>query len=349
MKTNALLKFSVGFFSLVSVVAQATGPTVASTTQRIASEIGTQQALTALATCNIAVMASGSSGNIGTPNQLLCVMKTLNITGPTTAAGVTTQVTISSQTLTIHYIVDAPGATIDGTAYAYDMKVWTCGSGCTTVSAFLPAIYIAFNASSDGTISNGVLSNNFGADSGSIKGSAFIKWDMGSATTTKFFTINMVDCSSTPYTAVYGYYTKVGTVSSLYDLTAQGSGVTRTAVMWDNSTGIGNWNGDSLLNAGGDSPAWLGGFTRTASGTDYTYSAQATSGSLTMGTYPTAMPGATLSGATNQGACAALNVGVSYAAITAANGVAAITNGTNVLTTPLSSPMGGMPLNPPNI
>jgi hypothetical protein len=337
MKTTIQLAV-VSFVCLFSVMAQGT---LSDAAQRIVSEIGTQQSITATLTCNLDLMVGGSGGNIGTPNQMLCLAKSMNIAGATPAAGVTSQVTVGGQTFTVHYIVTSPGATIDGVTYNYEMKIWTCGSGCTTASAFFPAIYVAFNASSDGVTNTGVLINNFGADSGTLKGSAFIKWDVGSATTTKYFRLNMVDCSSAPTTAIYAYYTRVGTVATMNELVSQAAAtVTRTAVAWDTSANTGNWQQDSVVSAGGDSPAWSGGFTRTATATDYTYSAASTSSSYTIGAYPTEMSGTTLSGASNQG--------ITCSGITASNGVTSVTSGANVLTTTTTA-MGGMTLHPDSI
>jgi len=338
MNDKNITRFVLFSFGLFLLAGEASAD-VTSATNRIASEIGTQEAINATVTCNLDAMVGANGGNIGTPNQMLCLAKSMNIAGATAASGVTTSLTVGGQAFTVHYIVDAPGPTVDGVTYAYDMKIWTCGTGCTTASAFLPAIYVAFNASSDGATNNGVLINNFAADSGTLQGSAFIKWDVGSSTATKYFRLNMVDCSNSPTTAIYAYYTRVGTLATLNELNSQGSGVNRTALAWDTSANTGNFQEDTVSSAGDDSPPWTGGFSRVASATDYTYSAAGT-GSYTIGAYPTQMSGATLSGSSNQA--------VDCTGITASNGVPSVTSGANVLTTTMTA-MGGMALHPDSI
>jgi hypothetical protein len=334
MNKNQILSIALLLLSPLSARAD-----YASATQRIASDLGTQQAITATQTCDLTLMTGQAGGNIGTPNQMLCLMNNLGITGATASTGVTTTASVGNQTLTMHYIVNSPGPTVDGVTYSYEMKVWTCASNCTSVSVFFPSVYVAFNTSSDQSVNNGVLVNNFGAYSGTIEGSAFIKWDVGTATTNKFFRLNMVDCSSSPATALYTYYTRTGTTATINELWSNdGSNITRTAMTWDTTAGTGNWQMDNTVSAGGDTPSWSGGFSRVASATDYTYSSASTSGSYTIGAYPTQMPGSKI--LTNQT--------VTCSGITTSNGVTTVTDGTNVLSTPMTA-FGGMTLNPPNI
>ena len=178
------LFLNIIIFCVISVASFSARADLAGATGRIANEIGTQQAMDATAVCDINLMTGSNGGNLGTPNQILCMVREMGLTGPTSAAGATRTINIGGA-FDVHYILSIPGPTIDGTSYGYELKIWTCGSGCTTVNGFLPAIYTVFNVDADKTINNGLLINNFSADSGTIKGSAFIKWDVGSATTTK--------------------------------------------------------------------------------------------------------------------------------------------------------------------
>jgi len=243
-KQNLVFAFLAALGTLAS--ASASAGTLAAAAQRLASEIGKQSAITATTTCNLDKMTGNDGGNLGTVNQMLCIAKTMSLTGSTGASGLTTTVSIKSgsttQTMYAHVVVTTPGPTINGTAYGTEVKVWTCATGCTVTTGFLPAMYMAYNADSAGTINNGILINHFGASSGTIVGSAFIKWDTGSATATKAFTLAMVDCSSSPTTAISAYYTRTGDVATMNDIVSQSSGlVTRTALAFDWGKNTGNW------------------------------------------------------------------------------------------------------------
>jgi len=306
-----------------------------SATGRIVGNLGSKQAIDATGTCDISTMVTANGGNLATPNIVLCLMKNQSLTAATASTGVTSSVTIGGSPLSFHYILSAPGPTIDGQAYDYELKIWTCGSGCSVVTGFLPTIYTVFNANSSGTINNGILINHFNADSGTIQGSSFIKWDTGSATATKSITMNMVDCHAVPTGAAYVVYNRTGDQATLNDLYYNGTSVMRSALAWNFSTDLGNWQSDSISSAGGDSPAWGGGFSRTVSGGDYTYSAGSVDSAMTIHAYPTAMSGANLT--SNQALTCS-----------ATAGVPAVANGSNILSTTMTA-MGGMTTNPPNL
>ncbi len=329
------------FATLISLfISTGSQATVSTATQRVASDLGTQEAIEASAICDLDKMIGSSGGNLGTPNTMLCLIKKLGLTGTGEA---TTVISIGGQSFTMHYILSSPGLTADGVTYDYSLKVWTCGTSCTTAANFLPAVFTAFSASSDGTINKGILINNYSADSGTLKGTSFIKWDVGSATTNREITLNMVDCSSSPTFAGYTVYTRNGTTGmvTLNNMSSQSTGsVSRIALAMDMSTNVGNWQEDTVVSSGGDSPAWSGGFTRTATSTDWTYASATTDSSITINPYTTKMTGALLSGATYQG--------VTCAGITATGGVTSVNDGTNVLTTPVTA-NGGMALHPDNI
>lgn len=316
-------------FAFCSLIFQHAVADVNSATNRIINNLGTKQVIDATATCDIDTMVASNGGNLATPNLVLCLAQNLGLTG--TASGTPT-VTIAGNPITFHYELATPGPTIDSTAYDAELKIWTCGSSCTTTTNFLPAIYTAFNANSSGSINNGVLTNHFNSDSGTIQGSSFIKWDTGSGTSTKSIILNMVDCNASPTGAAYTVYNRTGDESKMNELYYNGSTMMRTALAWNNVTNSGNWQEDNVSGAGGDAPAWGGGWSRSTSGTDYTYSTGSVDSAITINPYSTSMSGANLT--SNQALSCSATAGVS-----------SVVDGSNILTTTMT-PMGGMTTNP---
>lgn len=334
------LIFATAIIASLSFSSQAFAQSMSGATGRVAGELGTKDGLDATTTCTLACMTGSAGGNIGLVNQMMCLMKaqSLTVTGTT---GVTKVIDLgNNQTVTAHIVLNKPGPTIDGVDYTYELKVWTCGTGCTATTGFLPAVYTAFNTNAAFTVNNGVLINNFSADSGSIKGSSFVKWDTGGNTTVRTIKLAMVDCSNSPTGANFLKYTRTGDTLTLNELNSSASGVvTRSALTWSQNSDQGNWMQDSLVSAGGDSPAWGGGWTRTASGTDYTYSAASTFAQYSISAFPTEISGTAISGSNYQG--------ITRSAITQ-SGVPLVTTGAGILTTPMTA-NGGMTTNPPNI
>jgi hypothetical protein len=320
--------------------------TEAGTVPDIASLIGSQAAITATLTCNIPAMTGNAGGQLGTVNQLLCIMSSLGLTGPTGAKGLTRVVSFGGNagSVTMHLVLNGPGPAVNGVGYAYEVKLWTCGTNCTSTAGFLPAVYAEYNVAGP-AINNGYLINNYSASSGTLKGTSFIQWDLGNATINKYFKISQVDCSSAPTFARNAVYLKTGTLTSQTDIFSNSPGaVSRNALSWMTNAGLGNWFADNTVNAGGDSPAWLGSFSRVASGSDYAYTdtgAAIPTPVIPLQTFQTAVSGATISGATWQG--------IDCTTITATAGVPAINIGTGVFNPPLTQANNGMPLNPPNI
>ncbi len=334
---NKWIQTLLFFLASASIAAQATLSNAAS---RYSSDLGLQDAQDAAATtCDLTRMTGSAGGNLGTPNALLCLLRNYSINKVGTA---TTQMDIGSSTIYVHYEMSAPGLTVDGVTYTHQMKIWTCGTSCTDVNNFLPAVFVTFTANKERTLNKGILVNNYGADSGTLKGTSFIKWDVGSSTENRQIVLNMVDCSSSPTTANYAVYTKNKTTNVVThnSIMSQGSGVTRNAITMNLTSNVGNWESDTTSSAGGDSPAWGGGFTRVASGTDWAYSAASTDSSLTINPYTTVMTGTKIQDSSHQG--------VTCGSLTANGGVTALNDGTDVLTTPISA-NGGMTLHPTSL
>lgn len=317
-----------------------TSASVTDAANDIISALGVRAAQEATQTCDVDNMIKnygpGDGGRLSAINVIPCVINKIGLPagGITGSGGLTKSITLSGNTINVHFIVGPGPISVDGKTYDYEVKIWACSGTCDSVSAYYPLAYMAFSSNNAGTINKGVMALNSNAQSGSIAESQFVRWDTGSATATK--TIDNIDAECGSEIRTYAY-TRVGdeaksSVISVTASTAQGS-----AESWNWSGNDGVYGSDTSVTPGA-APSLVGGFTRTASTYDFTYTAGGSS-TATLLNYPSFLSVATMQGSDY--------VGIDCNTIKT-SGFPKVVTGVGILSTPITA-MGGMGTHPDNL
>ena len=316
------------------------------TTQQIASMLGTQDAIDATPSCNLDLMSGGDAGgNLGVINMVPCLLNLqAGIKGATGATGVTKTLTFGKKTFKAHIVVLDTPVTVDGTKYDYETKIWTCTGTCASATNYFPSIWMAFSANGAKTINEGVMANNFDADSGNFIGSSFMKWNSGDGEAKKIIKSVHGECrDDDSFDTHFMDYQRVvaSGVAKLSTIAGNHASANKYAsLVIDINNNVGYLADDIAQSS-------VLSFTRTAATvavdgenrSDFTY-AQGGTYTAAFLDLPTFNLGSFASVTCTDGAVSAGKTN---------GGVTGITKGVGVLATPLTSAMNGMTLNPDNI
>ncbi len=311
--------------------------------QKIQAIMGTQDAIDATPRCDVDLMGGDAGGSLAAINMVPCLLNLqAGVTGPTGAAGVTKTLTFDGYSFKAHIVVLDTPVTVDGKTYDYEAKIWTCDTNCNATTDFFPAIWMAFSANATKSVNKGVLVNNFDADTGNFIGASFIRWDTGSATTTRNIESVQGECRSDgSFDSRFMKYTReVSTGITKYAM-REGDNTAEAYTLLielNTKTNIGSVN----ENGSGADPFERKAATLVFDGanrSDYTYTATGTYTPSFL-TLPTFNANSFTAVACTGGAISAGNT----------NGtITELGKGVGLLASPLAQPMNGMTLNPSNI